>query len=193
MIAILLGLLLSILPAQVLAQRVELQDALGDTGFSPTGQPAPDLRSGSIGLQPDGGVALRVRFAKGTFDPVSTYVQFNLEIGQAVAGADECPRCGNYLVDINGVGRPSRKAKVQRRVASRYEVAASLPIELMANGVDVIIPASVLPKSFAHVALRVVTCIRLRDDALSVILDRMPEGDQGAALLEVGRGRRTKS
>jgi hypothetical protein len=171
--AILLGLLLSILPAQLLGQCVELQDALGDTGFSPTDQPAPDLRSGSIGLQPDGGLALRVRFAKGTFDPVATYVQFNLEIGQAVAGADECPRCGNYLVDINGVGRPSRKAKVQRRVG--YEVAASLPIELMANGVDVVIPASVLSKSFAHVALRVVTCIRLRDDALSVILDRMSE------------------
>jgi hypothetical protein len=192
--AILLGLLLSNLPVQLLAQRVELQDSLGDTGFTPTGQPAPDLRSGSVSVLPQGGLALSVRFASGTFDPVTTYVQFNLNLGQSDATPDPCPRCGNYLVDINGVGATSRKAKVQRLGAnSRYEVVATVPIQFTNDGADVVVPASALPKDITRVALRVVTCVRLGDDALSIILDRMPETDQAPAVLEVGRGRRTRS
>ena len=109
--AILPGLLLSTLPAQLSAQRAELVDSMGDTGFSPADRAAPDLRSGSVELLPDGDLALKVRFAKGTFDPSTTFVQFNLELGQANPASEPCPRCGNYLVDINGVGAASRKAK----------------------------------------------------------------------------------
>jgi hypothetical protein len=191
--ATVLGLLLSALSVESSAQRAELQDSVGDAGFSPTGQPAPDLRSGSVTLLPDGGLALRVRFTKGTFDSVATFVQFILQLGPADGVADQCARCGNYLVDINGIGPPSRKAKVQRLAAeSRYEVAATVPIEFAENGADVTIPSSQLPKDFTRVAFRVVTCVRLGDDALSVVLDRMPEADQPLAVLEVGRGRRTR-
>ena len=67
-----------------------------------------------------------------------------------------------------------------------------MPIEFRADGADLAIPSSLMPKDVARVALRVVTCVRLGDDALSVILDRMPEADQAPAVLEVGRGRRTR-
>jgi hypothetical protein len=190
---ILLGLLLLDLPVEPSAQRAELQDSVGDAGLAPTGQPAPDLRSGSVTLLPDGGLALRVRFTKGSFDPVATFVQFILQLGPADSAADRCERCGHYLVDINGVGPHSRNAKVQRLVAdSRYEVVATPLTQFTEAGADVTIPPSALPKDVTRIALRVVTCIRLRDDALSVIFDRMPETDQPLAVLEVGGGRRTK-
>lgn len=51
-------------------------------------------------------------------------------------------------------------------------------------GADVVLPWSVLPKATKHLTFRVVTCVKLRDDALSRILDRLPDSGLAGGVLE---------
>ncbi len=114
MTVLLLAALLLPPPTAGVPNPVELQDPAGDTGFSPTDAPAPDLRSVAVGMSPSGDLILRARFTPGTFDAAATYVQFSLQLERTDSTPDASTQCGNYLVDFNGVGKRSRNAKVQR-------------------------------------------------------------------------------
>jgi hypothetical protein len=168
---------LQAVPAAPSSARANVQDAVGDAEPSFTELPSPDLRSATVDVSAGRGLALKVRFAKGTFNQASTYVQFSLNVGQERAVGDgACQTCGNYLVDINGIdGRPGQ-AQVQRLSPdSKYELLETLPVHFVAQGADVVVPWSLLPKGAKRLTYRVVTCIKLRDAALSRILDRMPD------------------
>ena len=184
MSVLLIALLLQPSPA---AERVraEVQDAPGDAEPSFTATLSPDLRSASVEASTRG-LRLTVRFTPHTFRKALTYVQFSFNLGQGPGGGnDQCQRCGNYLVDINGVSGRSTEAQVQRLSDdSKYELAGTVPISFVAQGVDVVIPWSLLPKGASRLTYQVVTCIKLRDDALTRILDRMPDIGAPAPTLE---------
>jgi hypothetical protein len=57
-------------------------------------------------------------------------------------------------------------------------------VSFVAQGADVVIPWSLLPKEASRLTYQVVTCIKLRDDALTRILDRMPDTGVPAPMLE---------
>src|SRR5262245_35975926 len=98
MTTLLLATLLLAPPTAGVATQVDIQDPAGDSGFSPTDAPAPDLRAVSVGISPSGEVILRARFTAETFVAAATYVQFNLQLGRSDSPAESCPQCGNYLV-----------------------------------------------------------------------------------------------
>ena len=173
--------------------QAELQDPPGDTGFSPTEAPAPDLRSVAVSMSPAGELVLRARFKPGTFAPAGTYVQFNLQLGPTDSAADPCAQCGNYLVDYNGIGKPSRKVQVQRLSSNgRYEVVGNAPVTTSADRMRIVVPAGLLPKDISRIAFRVVAGVKLGDDALSIILDRAPDSGMPPGVLEVPPGGRTR-
>ena len=96
-------LLLLLLPEPSSGVPAEVTDPVGDAMYLFTGGPSPDLRSAEVEVSRDKGLVLKVRFAPETFEPGTSYVQFNLDLG---GGADLCARCGSHLVDINGIGGP---------------------------------------------------------------------------------------
>ena len=181
MIRIVLSALLLASPLQTVAAapasaRASVQDAVGDAEPSFTELPSPDLRSATVEASAGRGLALKVRFANGTFHQASTYVQFSLSVG-GERGVDDgaCQTCGNYLVDINGIDSRPAQAQVRRLSPdSTYDLLEPLPVHFVARGAELIIPWSLLPKGAKRLTYRVVTCIKLRDAALSRILDRMP-------------------
>ena len=183
--AIAASLLFVVWPIALLAGPPEVKDPIGDAGFSPIGGPAPDLRAASV-VVTSHTVALRVRFARGTFDPRTTFVQFSLIVGQGNAGEDICQRCGNYLVEINGIGRPMGTAELrQLDVDSKYRSVGTLTFQTVADGVNVAVPRSRLADDLRHLTYRGVTCVRLGDDAISAILDSLPNDGMASATLEV--------
>jgi hypothetical protein len=143
-------------------------------------------------MSPAGELILRARFTPGTFVPTVTYVQFSLQLGPAESAADPCAQCGNYLVDYNGIGKPSRKAQLQRLASNgRYEVADAVPVTTAGDGIHIAVPARLLPKNTSRVAFRVVAGVKRGDDALSIILDRAPDSGMPQGVLEVATGGRT--
>ena len=185
---LLLAVLVLAPPTAGQPMQAEVQDPAGDTDFSPTEAPAPDLRSVAVAMSPAGELILGARFTRGTFQPTATYVQFNLDLGRTES--DPCAQCGNYLVDYNGIGKPSRKAQVQRLgLNGRYEVAATVPVTVTADRIRIVVPERLLPKDISRVAFGVVAGVKLGDDALSVILDRAPDSGMPRSVLDVPGGR----
>ncbi len=193
MTVLLLAALLLPPPTAGVPNPVELQDPAGDTGFSPTDAPAPDLRSVAVGMSPSGDLILRARFTPGTFDAAATYVQFSLQLERTDSTPDASTQCGNYLVDFNGVGKRSRNAKVQRLgSAGQYEVAGAVPVVVAADRIRITVPVKLLPADFCRVDFRVVAGIRLGDDALSIILDRAPDSGVPSGVLKLPTCGRTR-
>jgi hypothetical protein len=193
MTALLLATLLLAPPSAAVPTQVEVQDPAGDSGRSPTNAPAPDLRSVAVGVTPSGELVLRARFTAGTFDAVATYVQFSLQLGRTNSTPDSCAQCGNYLVDFDGIGEPSQAAKVQRLGSTgRYEVVGTVPVGVTADRIRIAVPVKLLPSDLCRVEFRVVAGVRLRDDALSIILDRAPDGGMPSGVLKVPKCGRTR-
>jgi len=67
----------------------------------------------------------------------------------------------------------------------RYELAGTVPIRTVPDGVDVVVPLSLLGKHVVPGSFRVTTSVRVDDDAISPILDSMP--DMGTPAAVVGR------
>jgi hypothetical protein len=144
-------------------------------------------------MSPAGEVILRARFTPRTFVPTVTYVQFILQLGRTESATDPCVQCGNYLVDYNMVGKPSGTARVQRLGSNgRYEVAGTVPVTAAADRIRIAVPARLLAKDTSRIAFRVVTGMKLEDDAVSIILDRAPDSEMPLGILEVATGGRTK-
>ena len=169
---------LALLPLLVLQEsasdiRAAVTDPVGDAVYYFTDLPLPDLRSAEVEVSRERGLVLRVRFAPDTFDSATSYVQFNLDLGGSI---DPCERCGSHLVDINGLGAAPGDAQVRRLGPdSEYEIAGTVPVTFVADGADVVIPWSLLPNELDWLSYRVVTCIKIRDDAVSRILDSVPD------------------
>ena len=178
-----LALLLLLMPPESPSGvRAEVTDPVGDAMYYFTDLPFPDLRSAEVEVSRETGLVLRVRFVPDTFDSATSYVQFNLDLAD---NTDPCERCGSHLVDINGLGGTPGDAQVRRLGPdSEYEIAGTVPVTFVADGADVVIPWSLLPKNIDRLSYRVVTCIKLRDDALSRILDSMPDAELPRAVLE---------
>jgi hypothetical protein len=122
-----------------------------------------------------------------------TYVQFSLQLGRTESAADPCAQCGNYLVDYNMIGKPSRKAQVQRLGSNgRYELAGTVSVTTAADRIRLVVPARLLPTEISRVAFRVVAGVKLEDDAVSIILDRAPDSGMPEGILEVATGGRTR-
>jgi hypothetical protein len=122
-----------------------------------------------------------------------TYVQFILQLGSTESATDPCVHCGNYLVDYNMIGTPSRTARVQRLGSDgQYEVTATVPVTAAADRIRIAVPARLLAKDLSRVAFRVVAGVKLEDDAVSIILDRAPDSEMPLGVLEVATGGRPK-
>jgi len=188
---LLLAVLVLAPPTTGQPMQAEVHDPAGDAGVSPTEAPSPDLRSVAVTMSPAGELILRARFTRGTFQPTATYVQFNLDLGRTES--DACARCGNYLVDYNGIGKSSRKAQVQRLGSDgRYEVAGTVPVTITADRIRIVVPERLLPKDVSRVTFGVVAGVKVGDDALSVILDRAPDSGMPRSVLDVPPGGRTR-
>ena len=174
-------LALGLCSVPVAAAALDVKDPIGDAGFPPTGGSPPDLRSASVTAVPGGGLRLQARFARGTFDRSTTFVQFSLLEGSL--GSDGCAQCGNYLVDFNGIGGKPGQADVRRLTGdSDYPVAGTVPVRVLADGIEVVVPKSLLPLPLAKVSFRVVTCVKLDNDATSIILDALPDSGMASAI-----------
>ncbi len=183
---VLVALLTLTLPAVSQPAVGEVADPTGDARFSPTEAPAPDLRSGRVEVSPDRGLLLEVRFAQGTFDRSATYVQFNLNLGAGDGASDPCQQCGNYLVDFNDIGGTSGEAHVRRLGENgRYEIVGAVPVTTAADGIDISVPWSLMPKEVGRLTYRIATGVKRGEHAQSIILDSMPDSDLPRATLEV--------
>ena len=178
------SLVLGLLPIAAAGALSEAKDPIGDSALSPSGVPSPDLRAASVRVTSSGRLLLRARFARGTFDRVTTFIQFQLLVG-ARGTDDACPRCGYYVVDING-GVGPRRAEVKRLSGnSASELTGTVPIRVWADGVDLAVPGSLLAADVPAVTYRVVTCVKRDAKALSIILDTVP--DTGMASVQPSR------
>jgi hypothetical protein len=179
------SLILGFLPIAAAGTVSELKDAIGDSRLSPAGVPSPDLRAASATAASNGRLLLRARFARGTFDRTTTFIQFQLLVGARGTEGD-CPRCGYYLVDVNGIGTRAGHAEVRRMIGdSDSELTGTVPIRVLADGVDVAVPGSLLAAGVPAATYRVVTSAKLDATAVSIILDTLP--DDGMASVQRSR------
>lgn len=164
-------------------------------GASPVGQAAPPpgvavsprLLSATVNVAPGDRLLLTVRFAPGTFTPGTTSVQFVLNLEQTPSAAPPAAACcGEYTVDIGVPWGHSDEARVSRLAeAGRYELAGTVPVRLVPDGLDVGLSLSLLGKHALPRSFRVTASLRVDDDAVSPILASMP--DEGAPPTVVGR------
>jgi hypothetical protein len=148
----------------------------------------------TVSVSPAGELILGASFTPRTFVPTVSYVQFSLQIGRTGSVADPCAQCGNYLVDYNMIGKPSRNAQVQRLGSDgRYAVAGAASATTATDRLRLVVPAKLLPTDIGRVAFHVVVGVKLEDDAVSIILDRAPDSGMPQGVLEVATGGRTRS
>jgi hypothetical protein len=130
---------------------------------------------------------LTARFAPGTFTPGTTSVQFvlNLEEAPPTLPPPAVGR-GEYTVDIGPPWEHLDEARVSRLVeGGRYDLAGTVPVRIAPDGIDVGLPLSLLGRNVVPRSFRVTASLRADDDAISPILDSMP--DRGAPPAVVGR------
>jgi hypothetical protein len=160
------------------------EDRAGDAEFYPGPVASPDLRSATVALSPTA-LLLRVQFAPGTYAAASTFIQFSLVLGQEAsqpASAQAC--CGNYVVDIGVASAAPGKAQVKRlKSDGKYELIRAIATTSTPDVVTVSVPVSLLPSEIRRIQYRVVTCLRLDGDAVSPILDALPDDGLAAGAI----------
>ncbi len=173
-------------PSPSPSPRGEAADHVGEAS-SPHGVAvSPRLLSATVNVAPGDRLLLTVRFAPGTFTPGTTSVQFVLNLGQTAASAAPAKACGDYTVDIGAPWGHAGEARVSRLVeGGRYELAGAVPIRTVPDGIDVGLSLSLLGEHVVPRSFRVTASLRVDDDAVSPILDSMP--DMGAPPAVVGR------
>jgi hypothetical protein len=170
-----------------LLMRGEAASPVGQAVPPPGVAVSPHLLSATVNVAPGDRLLLTARFAPGTFTPGTTSVQFVLNLEQTPSVAPPAAACcGEYTVDI-GVpwGHPD-DARVSRLAeGGRYELAGTVPVRLMPDGLDVGLSLSLLGTHAVPRTFRVTASLRVDDDAVSPILDSIPQ--EGAPPALVGR------
>jgi hypothetical protein len=156
--------------------RGEAADPVGEIVSLPGIAVSPHLRSATADVAPGDRLLLTVRFAPGTFMPGTTSVQFVLNLEQTpLTLVPPAGLCGDYSVDIGPPWGHPGEARVSRLCkGGRYELAGTVPIRTVPDGIDVGLPLSLLGKHVVPRSFRVTTSVRVDDDAISAILDSCP-------------------
>jgi hypothetical protein len=167
--------------------RGEAAEPVGQAAPPPGVAVSPHLLSATVNVAPGDRLLLTVRFAPGTFTPGTTFIQFVLNLEQTRSAAPpDAACCGEYTVDIGVPWGHSDEARVSRLgEGGRYELAGTVPIRLVPDGIDVGLPLSLLGTHAVPRSFRVTASLRVDDDAVSPILDSKP--DEGAPPAVVGR------
>ena len=168
--------------------RGDVTDPAGDTRSSPSGV-APDLRSGSIEINAaTNAMLISVRCAPGTFNSATTIVQFDLDLDQNPATGSPFEGLGlEYIVNM-GSPLNAGQAQVFRFVGGAgtgYQlVNVPLPVTVVADGIDVSIPLSVIGNDDGRMTFRVVTSVHLGGNTSTGILDYMPDSGAPAGVVQ---------
>jgi len=153
-------------------------DPVGDAG---TGN--PDLVSGMASAG-NGNLTLSVQFAPGTFDPATTHALFNLDIDENPAtgfqgidngGRDVGVLGVEYLVFL-GSASEGGNATIMRFNGEGFSTIGTAPVSFSINGMDVVIPLSLLGNDDGQVTFRVeVQTQTSPSPAYTGVLDWMPD------------------
>lgn len=165
--------------------RADVMDALGDTGaFAGVAVP-PDLRSGSIEITPGNLMLITVRCGSGTFNPATTAIQFDLDVDQNPVTGSPFEGLGlDYIINMGSLFY-GNQAQVMRFVGgTQYQVVGNVPISIVADGIDVGIPLSLIGNDDGRLNFRVIASSQLGANSFSTILDYMPDRGVPAAVVQ---------
>lgn len=145
----------------------------------------PDLVAGSIEITSGNLALLSVRFAPGTFDPATTFAQFDLDVDQnPLTGSPNQGLGIDYIVDL-GSAFYGGQARVSRfSGGTQYQAVGTVPVSFVANGMDVGIPLSLMGGDDGRMNFRVITSAQVSPAGFSTILDYMPDIGRPAAIVQ---------
>jgi len=132
----------------------------------------------------NGNLTLSVQFAPGTFDPATTHALFNLDIDENPAtgfqgidngGRDVGVLGVEYLVFL-GSASEGGNATIMRFNGEGFSTIGTAPVSFSINGMDVVIPLSLLGNDDGQVTFRVeVQTQTSPSPAYTGVLDWMPD------------------
>lgn len=165
--------------------RGDVTDAIGDAGSFPGVAIPPDLRSASIEITAGNLMLVTVRFAPGTFNPATTFVQFELDVDQNPVTGSPFEALGlDYIVDM-GSSYYGGQAQVLRFVGgTQYQLVGTVPISVGVDGIDVGIPLSLIGNDDGRLNFRVISSGYLGGDGFSTILDYAPDRGRPGAVVQ---------
>jgi hypothetical protein len=125
-----------------------------------------------------------VRFAPGTFSPATTFAQFELDVDQNPLTGSPFEALGlDYIVDM-GSSYYAGQARVSRFIGgTQYQPVGTAPISIVADGIDVGIPLSLIGNDDGRLNFRVISSGFLGGNGFSTILDYMPDIGRPAAVV----------
>jgi hypothetical protein len=165
--------------------RGDVTDRIGDAGTYPGVSIPPDLRSGSIEITPGNLMLISVRCAPGTFNTATTFVQFGLDVDQNPVTGSPFEGLGlDYIIDM-GSSFFGGEARVSRFVGgTQYQTVGTAPISVVADGIDVGIPLSLIGNDDGRLNFRAITSSYLGGNGFSTILDYMPDREVPAGVVQ---------
>lgn len=165
--------------------RGDVTDRISDTGAFSGVSVAPDLRAGSIEITSGNLMLITVRCAPGTFSPATTFLQFELDVDRNPITGSPFEALGlDYIIDM-GSSYYAGQARVSRFVGgTQYQAVGTVPISVVADGIDVGIPLSLMGNDDGRVNFRVISSYYLGGDGFSTILDYMPDTGVPAGVVQ---------
>lgn len=161
-----------------------MTDRVGDAGaFGGVAVP-PDLSSGSIEITQGNLMVISVRCNAGTFDALTTSLQFNLDVDQDPGTGDPFQGLGvDYVIDM-GSSFYAGQARVTHFVGGTYQTVGTVPISVISTGIDVGVPLSLLGSDDGRMKFRVSAAYYLGRNGFSTPLDYMPDQGTSAAVVQ---------
>lgn len=128
---------------------------------------------------------ISVRCAPGTFSPPTTLVQFELDVDQSPVTGSPFEGLGlDYIVDM-GSSFYGGQAQVSRFIGgTQYQAVGNVPISVVADGIDVGIPLSLIGNDDGRLDFGVITSFYLGGNGFSTILDYMPDRGVPAGVVQ---------
>jgi hypothetical protein len=155
-------------PGTGVSMHAEVTDPAGDVRQSPTGRPVPDLVRGTADVE-GSNITFGARFAPGTFDPSGTWVLVNMDV--------DANRSTGVRIDLSmGIDYfLFADLEFSQTVASVHRCTSSsstdcprsvgtAPISVVADGVDITIPLSMLGNDDGRMLFRFYTQLLVDSD-----------------------------
>jgi hypothetical protein len=165
--------------------RADVTDRVGDAGAFAGVAVSPDLLSGSVEITQGNLMLISVRCNAATFDPATTFIQFDLDVDQNPVTGSPVEGLGlDYIIDM-GSSFYAGQARVSRFVGgTEYQAVANVPISVVANGIDVGVPLSLIGNDDGRMNFRVISSTYLGGNGFSTILDYMPDRTVPGAVVQ---------
>ncbi len=163
----------------------EITDLIGDARSDDRVPISPDLASATITVS-SGSMTINVRFATGTFNPNTTFIQTGIDTdqnpstghpGSNASGIDDNGIIGtDYIVDM-GSDYYGNQAEIMHYAGTpnSFTHVGYVPVTYVGNGMDVIIPLSIISNDDGRLNFKVTCATQISPGGFTGVLDTMPD------------------